>query len=555
MNTGRPRFFSIAVLTVLFSSPFFTAHAQEGVNREELETNLAPVTFLNYEGPHDRIDSLAQIREIGYTLGVVMRNGGSQAGDPGRYFVIHAVSGPEGVKIDADIFGLGIDVGVDHIRNLRVIIQGYLEAAYGYSAADAALLAEYATIYNAVFRGNGDYFQNRYKTAVTRRLSSDKAGISIRFDEWPGQTLLLIPLRSGASGSLSALDTSALTPAEVTEELRKDDDMGIDQRKGMVDLKEREAAEAEQRAELQREAIAEEEAGIAQGREEVREERQQLQEERQQIQEERASIEEERQQLQQAEAAGELSPKEAARVEEALTAREEAADQQEEALDQQEKTLDQREEELARQDEALDQRREEARQDEALAEQKIDEAQAERAEIAQDQQELIDRASSQAPAPAGIVAVRLFSDSPLGSLIKINPATGQVLTASSLNTVNARTFTTLGGKILAVAGENRGTGAIRLIEINPQTLEMVKQGDDDIAPTSPLWTQGNDLYAITASGGSLYLSRFNPDLVRQAQSTVTVHPYAALVFSGDSIQIQRSDGLIAILNARDLTER
>jgi hypothetical protein len=542
-------------LIVLFISPFFTVHAQENVNREELESNLAPVTFINYEGPHGRIDTLAQIREIGYSLGTAIRNGDARAGGPGRYFVIHSVSSPEGAKIDADIFGLGIDVGVDHIRNLRVVIQGYLEAAYGYSAADAALLAEYVTIYNAVFRGNWDYFQNRYKTAVVEYLSSDKVGVSIRFDEWPGQTLMLIPLGSGAPGSLSALDTGALTPPEVTEKLRKDDDMGIDQRKDMVDLKEREAGEAEQRAALQREAIAEEEAEIARGQEEVQEERQQLQQDRQQLQEERAAIEEERQQLQQAEAAGEISPKEAAQAEKALAAREEAADQQEEALDQQEETLDQRGEELARQDEALEERREEARQDEALAEQKIDEAQAERVEIARDQQELINRTPPQESAITGVVMVRLFTDSPLGSLIRMDPATGQVLKASALNTVNVRTFTTLGGKMLAIAGENRGGGAVRLIEIDPQTLEMVKQGDDNIAPTSLLWFRGNDLYAIISSGDSLYLARFNPDLVREAQSTATVHPYGTLSFNGDSILIQRSNGSITVLNAGDLTER
>ncbi|MDR3161643.1 MAG: hypothetical protein LBU28_08530 [Spirochaetaceae bacterium] len=532
---------TVTVLMVLFGVPFFRVHAQESVNREELETNLAPVTFINYEGPHDRIDTLAQIREIGVSLGTAIRNGAAQAGSPGRYFVIHAVSDPEGAKIDADIFGLGIDVGVDHIRNLRVVIQGYLEAAYEYSAADAALLAEYVTVYNAVFRGNWDYFRNRYKTAVIGYVSSDKAGISIRFDEWPGQTLMLIPLGAASPGSLSALDTSALTAPEVTEELRKDDDMGIDQRKEMVDLKEREAAEAEQRASLQREAIAQEEAGIARGREEV-------QEERQQVREERAALEAERDQVRQAQAAGELNPAEAARAEEALAAREEAADQQEAALDR-------REEDLARQDEALDERREAARQDESLAEQKIDEAQRERSEIARDQQELIDRPPPPAPAIPGVVMVRLSPDSPLGSLIRVDPATGQVIRASALNTVNSRTFTTVGGKMLAVAGENRGNAAIRLIEINPQTLEMAKQGDDDIAPTSLLWSRGNDLYAITSAAGSLYLARFDAGLVRQAQSALTVHPYGSPAFNGDTVLIQRTDGSIAILDAGDLTER
>jgi hypothetical protein len=132
---------------------------------------------------------------------------------------------------------------------------------------------------------------------------------------------------------------------------------------------------------------------------------------------------------------------------------------------------------------------------------------------------------------------------------------GAEIKVSNLNTVNGRTFISLGGKLFAVAGEDRGAAAIRLIEISPDTLEMVKQGEADIAPESLLWTRGNDLYAITATGGSRHLARFNTDLVLQAQSTVTIHPFAALVFNGDTIQTHRSDGSLVVLDGGTLAER
>jgi hypothetical protein len=219
---------------VFISFPLFSQ-----VNRTELEENQGPVIFFNYEGPQARIETREQIRNIGYSLGQEVQGGNNSPGTRARYFVIHSVSPAEGNRLDADIFGLGADVGVDHVRNLRLIIQGYLEGAYRYSAQDAALLAEYITVYNAVYRGSWAYFSQRYKTAVIQHLDAGKAGLSIRFDEWPGQTLMLIPLGTGISSSLSAVDTSAVSDTNVLDEMRKEEDRGIGQRQEMADLKDR----------------------------------------------------------------------------------------------------------------------------------------------------------------------------------------------------------------------------------------------------------------------------------------------------------------------------
>jgi hypothetical protein len=525
----------------VFLLPLYRLNAQEvPVNREEMESNLAPVEFFNYVGPQSRIETRAQIRGIGTVLGGFIRDGADRAGSTGRYFVIHSVSPAEGDKLDADIFGLGIDVGVDHIRNLRLIIQGYLEFAYAYSPGDAALLAEYVTIYNAVFRGNGNYFAGRYKIPVMEQVIPERAGLSVRFDEWPGQTLMLIPLGTGIPGSLSALDTTILTAPEVIEEFRQDEDRGVAQRQDMVDLKEREAGAAEQRAALEREAIAGEEAQILQERTEIRQEQREAAREREELAQER-------EEARQAEAEGRVTPEAARSTEEQLAEREAALEQREERTAEREQALEQREE-------ALEEKREEAQALEDFSDRKTAEAQQERSDIARDQQELINRPAQNAG--AAIIGVRLTSPtSPLGRIVRVDTGSGAEVKSSDLNTVNGRTFISLGGKLIAVAGEDRGAAAIRLIEISPDTLEMVRQGETDIAPESLLWTRGNDLYAITVAGGSRYLARFNTDLAVQAQSAVTVHPFAALVFTGDAIQTQRSDGSLVVLDGRTLEER
>jgi hypothetical protein len=520
------------------------------VNRAELEENQGPVIFLNYEGPHARIETREQIRNIGYSLGQELRGGNNSPGTRARYFVIHSVSPAEGSRLDADIFGLGTDAGVDHIRNLRLIIQGYLEAAYSYSLQDAALLAEYVTVYNAVYRGSWSYFSQRYKTAVLQYLDEEKAGLSTRFDEWPGQTLMLIPLGTGSSGSLSAVDTSAISDTNVLDEMRREDDRGIGQRQELADLKDREAREAEQRAQGQREAIAEEEKEISREREEAGRERER--------------IEEERRQNRQAAASGETGREEARQREENLAARERETERKEQELEQREEALTGQREEARREEERAEQKREEARQDrEGIAR--------DQQEIARDQQEPAAREQQQGSgagvqegasqdrqgvlAVSGVIGASLERpDSPLGWVVQVNPGTGEELRRSSLNAVNGRTLAFVGGRLLAIAGENRGNAAIRLVEIDTNSLELVSQGNDDIHPDSLLWVNGTDLYAITILEGGAYLGRFDVLLSRQARSEAAVHPFASVSFQNGLLITQRANGSVLILNPKELTE-
>jgi hypothetical protein len=481
------------------------------VDQGELEKNLAPVNFINYEGPHARIETREQIRNIGVGLGRAIKAGSDRAGTSGRYFVIHCVSGADGSKIDADIFGLGVDTGVDHIRNLRTIIQGYLQEAYGYNQRDAALLAEYVTIYNAVYRGDWDYFTSRYKPLVIQNLTRERAGLSIRFDEWPGRTLMLIPL---GIGGISSVDTTTISDERVIEEMRKEDDKSVEQRKDMVELKEKEAEQAEQKAQVEREAIKEEEKKIDQGRSQVEQEKKQIAEERSQ--------------------AGDDTTKQ-------------------EELDKREEEADKKSQELDERDKELDERREEAQKQEDFAEKKTEEAQQDRQGIAEDQQAVISDEERQA---RGVIGAQLNNnENYLGRLIRLDPVTNEELKRSPLETVNIRTLTFIGSKIIAIAGENKGNGAIRLIEINNGDLTMARQGDDDISPSSLLWVNENDLYALTVKDGKIYLGRFDTNLSMSARSQIEVHPNASVSIQKDSLLTQRGNGTPAILNPADLTEK
>jgi hypothetical protein len=533
---------------------FFSAIAYSQVDESEFR-NLPPVNFINYEGPQARIDSREEIRQIGVALGQTIsareralaptlagmsaesRRTYSyqfEAGAQNRYFVTHSISGPDSNKLDADIFSLGAGAGVDHIRNLRTIIQGYLQAAYNYNASDAALLAEFITIYNAVYRGNWDYITNRYKADVISYISRDRVGLSTRYDEWPGRTLMLIPL---GHGGLSSIDTSTISDSRVIEEMRRGDDQGVPQRQDLVNLLEREAEQAEQQAQTERQAIRQEEAQIAQERQQTAQERQQIEQERQQTQEDQQ--------------AGRITQEEARRTEQELGRREGAVQQREQGLEKRE--------------EDLDQRRDEVQRLEDFAEQKTEEAQRQREDIARDQQAAIagetardQQAAAGAGASGGVFGITIESQDPvsMGRLVRFIPATGRELRRSPLNLIHTRTVTFLGGRIFAIAGENRGNSAVRLVEINQDSLEMTRQGNDDIKAGSLLWVNGNDLYAITVNlaNNSCNIGRFDVNLALQAKSAVTVHQGAAVTIQQGRLLTQREDGSILILNPADLTE-
>ncbi|MCH5292030.1 MAG: hypothetical protein J1D88_09805, partial [Treponema sp.] len=229
-----------------------TAAAALEVNEPEIESvGGQTVQFENYTGPHTVIDTRAAIKGIGTRLGNDVAANVNETGFYRRnekYSVIHAVDTEETGKLDADILIINASATVDHIRNLRWIIGAYLTAAYGYSDEDASTVATFVTVYNAVYRGQLDVYRSKYKTVVTQNLTEEKCGLSTKWSDWPGNSQIVIPL-SDLSGGLSTVDTSTISEKDVIESLREnEDDKGIDDRKQMVDIKERESETAGEKA-------------------------------------------------------------------------------------------------------------------------------------------------------------------------------------------------------------------------------------------------------------------------------------------------------------------
>lgn len=509
--------FAIALLISLST----TAFALE-VDENELKSTgtIDTVVFVNYTGPHAKIDSLNSIKKIGSDLGTVIAADPEKMTNTGaanKYSVIHAIDPSESGKLDADILLIGPNATVDHIKNLRYIIASYLSSAYGYSEQDAETVAVFVTVYNAVYRGNTEYFAKKYKNIVNSNLTADKCGLALNYKDWPGKSQIVIPLYD-VKGGLSSVDTSVISDKEVVKHMQEDDDKNVESRKQMVDIKEREAEEATEKAqEAQKKAV---------------EEQKKLQEEKQKTQEVKKEAE-------QAKKVAEKNPND-------KKAQEEAAKKQEELKAQEEKQ--------AEQEEKTEEAKETAAEKQAVADKKTNEAQEERKEIAKDQQEVIEKAIRDAATPAVYGMELTDEDQLLSTLIKVNSQNGQIIKTSPVTYIRNRTMFQAGENFIAIAGENKGNGAVKLVLLSSDTMEITAESNEIVHENSVLIQDGTDYYCVIQDGKNWVLAKYDQELTLNLKSPVPLMSSTPVSITEAGILVTGAKGYVKLLDKSDLTE-
>lgn len=524
-------FFTIAV-TIFFSNTIFALEVDE--NELKSTGTIDTVVFVNYTGPHSKIDSLASIKKLGSDLGSQIAQDlqtTSTKGDS-KYSVIHAVDSSEKGKLDADIIVIGNNATVDHINNLRHIIASYLVSAYNYSEKDAETIAVFTTVYNAVYRNNLNYFSTKYKKVVLDNLTQDKCGIALNYQDWPGKTQIVIPLFD-VNGGLSTVDTSIISDKEVVKHMQEDDDKNVESRKEMVDIKEREAEEATQKAqEAQKNAT---------------EQQKLLQEEKNKTQEVKKQAEEANNKAQEAQKKAEENPNDKKAQEDAQKAKEEAAQKQEE--------LKQQEQKQQAQEEATNQAKETAAEKQTIADKKTKEAQEERKEIAKDQQEVIAKALKDANTPS-VYGMELKDEAKLlSAMIKVNAENGSILKTSPVAVIRNRTMFQAGENYIAIAGENKGNGAVKLILLSPDTMEIAAESNEVVHENSVLIQDGSDYYCVIQDGKNWVLAKYDELLTLKLKSNVPLMSSTPVTISSAGIIVTGIDGTVKLLNKDNLSQK
>lgn len=517
----------------IFTLPLFALE----VNESELKSagNNDTIVFINYTGPHAKIDSLSSIKGLGTELGSVISKEPSKSqtvGSSSKYSVIHAIDDSEKGKLDADIIVIGANATVDHINNLRHIIASYLIAAYGYSEQDAETVAVFVTVYNAVYRGDLSNFQNKYKKIVIDNLTSEKCGLSVNYKDWPGYSQIVIPLFD-VNGGLSTVDTSIISDTQVVKNMQEDDNKNIESRKNMVDIKEREAETATEKAqESQKKAV---------------EEQKKLTEEKTKTTEAKKEAETAKEQAEEAKKVAEENPQD-------KKAQQEAEEKQSVAEEKQQVYEEQQVAQEEQQKNA-DDAKETASEMQAVADKKNTEAQDERKVIAQDQQEVIKKEIADAAAPSAYGIELTNESNMLSGMIKINTDNGQIIKSSPVTYIRNRTIFQAGENFIAIAGENKGNGAVKLILISPETMEINTESNEVVAENSVLIQDGTDYYCVIQDGKNWVLAKYDQALALKLKSPVSVKSGTPVTVASQYIIVTGADGSVKLLNKADLSAK
>ena len=491
------------------------------IAEEELETVAErQIEFINYEGPHAKIETVEQIKNIGAALST--RSDATEALESqrqyaGKYRILHIVAPAEASGYNADIFIIEADAMVDHIDNIRRILAGYIEATYQLNAERAAALAMFTTYYNAVYRGNLDYFREHYSAPVVAELSAEKVGLSRRYNEWPGATQLVLPLTQLAGEEAPSAET--LSTDEVVEEVRTREDKGVEERKEIVEMRE----------------------------EELEEDRQQLEEERQQEPEQPEQPAEDQPTAEQP--AEDQPAEDQPETEQPETAaEEEPADEEQDELAAREEELAQREQDIAEERESIaeDQQQliEEAQQDEATVE--------EGAEPEDEETGQPEPALAAQPQRFPFLMFREQNNELFGRMALIR-ANGQLDEESTLNTIRSRQYLDFNGMYVVIAGETAAPRAVRLVGLAPETLEVEQQSQNDVYPKSALLAANQRVYCVIEEAGSYYIAAFNAQLELENRSTETVIPYSWLKVQGNSLLVQTGASSVQKFDLNDLS--
>lgn len=522
------KFTAILVILLILSS----VSALE-VSRSELDSAINPdvIEFINYTGPYTIINTKAEIAAIGSELGnVIARKESLTAGTANRYQVIHAVDDTKS-GLDADILILGSAVGVDHIRNLRTIIAAYLSAAYNYSESDASTLATFITVYNAVYRGKLDTVKGKYKQVVLDNLKSDIFGLSVNFEDWPGKTQIVIPLHDPDREGLSIIDTTSITDDKVIDSMREEDSRGVDERKNMVDLKEREADEAYEIAQAaQKDAVAAQKAA----------------------EDAKAAAKE-------AEAARIKAEEEAAAARKAAAENPDDEKAVKEAQEKEKAAIKAAEEEESKKKEKEEAeslaktKSEEAAEEQQFSDKKRAETFSERSDIAADQQKNLDeeRASMNIKTVWGQKLVDKKNG--YSQIVYVDVSTGLVVRESPVTLIRNRTVIQIGEDFAAIAGKKGlANSSIRLVLIDKDSMEIYAQSVENVAEEAFLVYQDGYLWTVICPEKEYVLAKYTEDLRLVAQSTASVIESTPINITDKGVIITAKDGSVLLLDKNTL---
>ena len=568
--------FASALLVILAAVPA----AGLEVDIDELK-KAGKIEFINYTGPWRAQDSVSEVKSIGARLAAAAEKRGEneRINYYMKYSLIRAISKDEPGKLSADIISIDKEARVTHIQYIRRILSGYFERMYGYSEKNAYTLAVFTTYYNAVYRGDMDYFGKAYKKVVAKNLTAANAGLATRYDKWPGATRMVIPLTEEAKrGAIDSIDPDIISDKKVRTAVRKEDE-NLEQRKDLADIKEK-------IIEKEKKETAEKKADLADKSRDAEKEKKRVEAERADV--ERKKLEqarEERKLKDEKEKAKSIAdPEQKKKKEEEIASREEKQKeekrktaekektvaseekrvaQKQEKIRKEEKKLAEKESKTAKKEEALKEEKKEIAKDELKKEIKESPERA-KAKLEEKEKELDKREDElrSKELDRSVFAEKLYylkikeyleAGHYNNEMYMINAATRKVMFKSPVENICGSRYDVFSGGVAVIVHQGDHRTGHRLVLLDRETLKESKRGKDDIFWRSFVEIRDGFIYAVMVDKGKYYLGRYDGALERTALSQEAVSENTFISFYGEYVYINRHDKKILVLKKDDLS--
>lgn len=551
------------IASLLFVTLFSVTLSALEVDVDEIYKSKK-IEFINYEGRGGKFESVDQILSIGYQLAYSASKGSYN--ERFRYHMKYSVVRVDGSggmdKYSADIIFIDRDARVDHIKNVRRIISAYLEQLYNYTPEQARALALYTTYYNAIHRGDLDYFRSKYRDKVLDYITKDNAGIAIRYDQWPGKTALVIPLTAESKrGKIGKIDPFEISDEKVKQEVKKEKET-IEERKEIVKIKEDEIEKRKEDLDKDKKITEDKKKEVEKKRTDLEKKKEEVRKEKEEVK--KITNPEERKKKE-----DEIKEKETTtkKEEEKLKKEEEKVKKEETEIKKTEQDLKKKEEETKKEKEELTgekgttetKEKEDAKDKTATDEitKKQEELEKKEKELDKREDKLRDKQIDQNVFGQKIYYLEIKEYLDGGhynnTLYMINATTKKIDFKSPVTNICGRRYDIFSGGIAVITHQGSHTSGHRLTLIDREKLTLLKTGTDNVFWRSFIEIKDGFIYVIVKDGEDYYLGKFDADLKLVAKSKDRIHQNSFITFYEESIFINRDDMTIIVLKKSDLT--
>lgn len=540
----------MAILIIFTSSPggLFGQENNAGIAEEEIQG--ASVQFQN----RNNLLAPQARREREYNLGKTLAEEVSSRGEAsGGGVSIRRVFSPEAEGFGADILSIQPSADYGHINGINRIMAGYLSANFEYAPEDALIIGRVIIDYNGRNRQNANLLR-KYSVEVSRNVNKNKLGIAIVYNEWPGKTEILIPLRKNLvrPGQTDLIAPEVTRDTDVSQE-DKTQLKEIGKERRQEDLKRLDKKDQELRAEQK----------------ELRQEKEDLKQEKEAVESRLKETDKVIQEFRKDPTKTKELAKEEARKEQLEKKKEELTQKIEKVSGEEEQVTRQRQEVAEQKKQTL---REEAEAGgdgdlAAAASGTADQPDMER--LKRENEQLKSKIEEQEKKSPNVVENKILFLRVLkyiegghynNELWQIDPINDDALRRGPYTNICGREFSALEGAGVVVIGHDgdHADENHHLILLDPESLEFAKSSRENIFWRTSLIIKDDMVYAFEVYKNLYYLSRFKKDMSLDARSSVAVNPDSDITFFNEKIYVtgKKNDGAsttIQVLSRKDLS--